>query len=380
MTRATESVLERLRKYILSYSVLKDSALVIPLSLWIAATYLFEVFDAFPYLVITAKVKRAGKTRLKELIGFTCNVPFNVTGASAAALFRSIKDNKPTILWDEAEELSKEGNSLMRQFLNSGYRKGQSIPRATGEGVTEWPTYCPKAFVLIGDVFDTLRDRSIVVEMDRMSPEQAKNVKRFSYETAKEEGNLIGEELKKVLSENVEAIMEAYNSEELSFLTDRDEEIWRPIFAIAKVLDQATYNTKTTTKTRSMKALAVDLATEKTNTERYKPSAENEAKLAQEEYGLKLLEDLLSVMPKGIKCLSSVEALKKLHAIDVAPWRKYGGNGLTLNNSAEPNSMSALLTPFGIAPKAVRNGNKVVRGFLRSEVERAVREARKGGK
>lgn len=374
-----KSVLEKLRKFILSYSHLKDEALVVPLSLWIAATYMFEAFDAFPYLVITAKVKRAGKTRLKELIGFTCQTPFNVTGASAAALFRSIKDRKPTILWDEAEELSKEGNSLMRQFLNSGYRKGQTIPRATGEGVTEWPTYCPKAFVLIGDVFDTLRDRSIVVEMDRMSSKEADKMKRFSYETAKAEGAEIAEELRVVLAENLEKIIEAYNSEELSFLTDRDEEIWRPIFAIAKILDTATYSAKTTSKTRSMKALAVDLATEKTNTERYKPSAENEAKLAQEEYGLKLLTDLLSIIPKGTKCISSVEALAKLKAIDVAPWRKYAGDGLTLNNSAEPNSMSALLSPFNLQSKLVRNGSKIVRGFLRSEVEKALREA-KGGK
>lgn len=380
MTKMTESVIEKLRKYILSYSVLKDPALVIPLSLWIAATYIFEAFDAFPYLVITAKVKRAGKTRLKELIGFTCRVPFNVTGASAAALFRSIKDNKPTILWDEAEELSKEGNSLMRQFLNSGYRKGQSIPRVGKDGVTEWPTYCPKAFVLIGDVFDTLRDRSIIMEMERVTSEQADSMKRFSYEMAKLEGEAIGEELKTLLTEKAESIMEAYNNEELSFLTDRDEEIWRPIFAVAKILDVETYNTKTTSKTRSMKALAVDLATEKTNTERYKPSAENEEKLAQEEYGFKLLEDLLSIIPKGTKCISSSDAIEKLRSIDVAPWRKYGGNGLTLNNSAEPNSMSALLTPFGVSPKVVRNENKVMRGFLRVDVERAIRNSRKGGK
>jgi hypothetical protein len=374
-----KSVLEKLRKFILSYSCLKDESLVVPLSLWIAATYVFETFDAFPYLVITAKIKRAGKTRLKELIGFTCQMPFSVTGASAAALFRSIKDNKPTILWDEAEELSKEGNSLMRQFLNSGYRKGQTIPRASGEGVIEWPTYCPKAFVLIGDVFDTLRDRSIVVEMDRMTPEQAQGMKRFSYETAKAEGAEIAEELKSVLAENLESINEAYNSEELSFLTDRDEEIWRPIFAIAKVLDTATYNAKTTNKTRSMRALAVDLATEKTSTERYKPSAEAEAKLEQEEYGLKLLHDMLSIMPKGMKCISSVEALSRLRKIDVAPWRKYHGEGLTLNNSAEPNSMSALLSPYNVQAKPVRDGKKVSRGFLRADIERAIKET-KGGK
>lgn len=374
-----KSVLDKLRKFILSYSHLKDEALVVPLSLWIAATYIFETFDAFPYLVITAKVKRAGKTRLKELIGFTSRVPFNVTGASAAALFRTIKDNNPTILWDEAEELSKEGNSLMRQFLNSGYRKGQCIPRVGKYGVTEWPTYCPKAFVLIGDVFDTLRDRSIIVEMNRITPKEAEELKRFSFETAKAEGFEIAEELKKIMEDNKEKINEAYNSEELSFLTDRDEEIWRPIFAVAKILDSATYNQKTTNKTRSMKALAVDLATEKTNSDRYTPNVENEAKLEQEEYGLRLLADLLSVMPKGVKGLSSVDALNKLRAIDVAPWRKYHGTGLTLNNSAEPNSMSALLTPYGVVPKAVRIGTKVVRGFLRADVEKSLRDA-KGGK
>lgn len=90
--------LKNLRNFLSDYCHFADPAIVRPLSLWIAGAYLYETFDSFPYLVITAHVKRAGKTRLSELIGFTCSMPFNVAGATAASLFRIIQDNKPTIM------------------------------------------------------------------------------------------------------------------------------------------------------------------------------------------------------------------------------------------------------------------------------------------
>lgn len=95
-----------------------------------------------------------------------------------------------------------------------------------------YETYCPKAFALIGDVHDTLRDRSIVVEMRRGEP-----ARRFVYAAAKEEGAALRERLSAALSSQVEEIDVAVRGfEGLKFLFDRDEEIWSPLFILCRLI------------------------------------------------------------------------------------------------------------------------------------------------
>jgi len=355
------TVIQKLRNFITSYSHFADENLVIPLSLWILGTYCYEIFDSFPYLVITAHVKRAGKTRLSELIGFTCSMPFNVAGATAASLFRIIQDNKPTIMWDEAETLSSEASSLTRAFLNVGYRKGQTIPRATGQGVIQWPTYCPKVFVLIGDVYDTLRDRSIICEMQRGEPK-----KRFAYETAKEDGDEIAQELKQVVAANIEAIQSAYAECECDFLTDRDAEVWRPIFALASVFDRDMY--------RQLSRIAVDMATEKTADVKrygYVNQEEQERIVRREEYGRRAISDLL-FLTKKVKSIESKNAVTALREIDIAPWRKYEGNGLDMNKLAD------LVGIFELRPKVIRQGTNVFRGYTQKDISTCAKKYKIG--
>jgi hypothetical protein len=349
--------LQKMREFLSGYLHFADPNIVRPIALWVAGTYLYEMFDTFPYMVISASVKRAGKTRLSELIGFASSMPFNVAGATAASLFRVIQDNKPTVIWDEAESLSSEASSVTRAFLNVGYRKGQTIPRTTGKGVTMWPTYCPKVFVLIGEVYDTLRDRSIVVEMQRGEPK-----KRFSYEAAKMEGEEIGNEIKALVAENLEAIQTAYNELDLPFLTDRDAEIWRAIFALAQVLEPSAID--------ELQRTAVDMATAKTaDIKKYGVTElkEQERIVEREEYGRRLLLDLLTVTEK-LKSISSQDAVTALRDLNTAPWRKYKGAGLDMNMLAD------LLTVYELRPKLVRNGEKVFRGYTRKDILASVKK------
>lgn len=348
--------LKALRDFISGYLFFAETAVVKAIALWIAATYMFESFDAFPYMVITAKTKRAGKTRLSELIGFSCSNPFKIAGDSASAMFRTVEERKPTVIIDEAEALSKETAGLMRTFLNVGYRKGQSIPKTIGNQVREFSTYCPKVFVMIGGAFDTLMDRSIIVSMQRGEPG-----KRFSYEQAKQEGNAIGEILKAEIEKHKEEIYEAYLSQELPFLNDRDEEIWRPIFAVASVLDKETYN--------ELKRIAVDMATEKTgDIRKYNMSEEDEKRLQSEDDAKRLLSDMLALVGKS-KNVPSATVIEQLKAIDVAPWRKYKGIGLDMNE------LSRLVAIYGLRPKPCRDGEKVFRGYKKAEIEAAIKKA-----
>ena len=357
------AALRDMERYLSSYLSFTDPQYTFALSLWTLATYLWPSFDAFPYLVITSATKRSGKTRLSELLSFAASNARNFAGMTAATLFRSIRDENPTIFIDEAETLSSESADTMRSVLNVGYRKGQTIPRMGKAGVEQWPAYCPKVFILIGDVFDTLRDRSIVIIMRR-----GEAPKRFLYEIAKAEGEELGQRFAAIAAEGKADIFDAFmSSSGLSFLQDRDEEIWMPLFAIASVVCPDRMDELT--------RAAVDLATMKTaearrHTEIEMKDADREA--VDTEYGERLLHDIADVFGKQHKFMFTSTLIEKLYALPTGPWRKFRGVGLS------PIDMSNLLSRFSVQPKLGREGRgrtaKNGRGYMIDQVRKALEE------
>lgn len=365
------TLLQSLRDYITQYVTFPDpQGYATIASLWAIGTYLWPYFDAFPYLVITSDTKRSGKTRCAELMSFVCANPYNMAGMTAATMYRIIRDEKPTVFVDEAETLSSEAASMMRAVLNVGYRRGQTIPR-TGEGgkVEQWPAYCPKAFILIGDVYDTLRDRSIILRMRR-----AEASRRFLYDAAKAEGNDLGERIQALMDDVRGAIVERYTRHPgLPFLQDRDEEIWTPLFAICEVVAPAEVDTLT--------RIVADMAAEKTAPARRLTNLQEKASLEKaerdaldDEYATRLLRDLASII-NGHAVLPSQKALEMLHDLPTAPWRKFRGDGLTAINMAD------MLRRFGvhakyIRPRAKHRGDrpKVARGYHRADVLKAAKQ------
>lgn len=325
-------------------------------ALWAVGTHAYKQFDAFPYLVVTAATKRSGKTRLMEMLSFITHHAFPCAGVTAATVFRAIKSKEPTLLIDEAESMGGEGADVMRAVMNVGYRRGQSIPRTDKHGeIEQWPAYCPKAFVLIGDVRDTLRDRSIMLTMRRGEPQR-----RFTFDVAMAEGTGLHGEIVKWAKTHADALGERFQRHAgLPFLTDRDEELWTPLFAVCEELapELVTY----------LRRVAVDSATEKTAVARRLVDLKGaESAAEEEEYGVRLLRDLLTVM-NGDSYVFTADALARLLALDVGPWRKFRGVGLT------PIDMGNLLGAHGVRPKPVRSGKRVLRGYQRAAVEKAVK-------
>lgn len=355
-------IIRDLETFIDKYVTLNDPHYKLPLALWIIGTYCYPEFDAYPYMVITSATKRSGKTRLSELISFTCSNPRNFAAMTGPTLFHSIESENPTLIVDEAEKLSSQGATDMRAVLNVGYRKGQTIPRAYGGKLKEFKTYCPKVFILIGDVFETLQDRSIIVTMKRAEPRA-----RFVYQIAKDEGAGLRERISGAVKLALPAISEAFiESKGLPFLMDRDEEIWTALFSIAKVWCPRRLD--------DLKVSAVDMATEKTQERRrYVDNSEAEAEAANEEYGKRLLLDLLAAFVGHGHVLSTAKAIEVLRAIPVAPWRKYKGAGI------DAHDMSNLLSPFGVRPVRIaigsgRGNQKFYRGYKLADVQQAAKK------
>ena len=351
-------LISQIEDYLAHYVSFANADVKLPLALWTLGTYCFPEFDAFPYLVITSATKRSGKTRLAELLSFCCSNPRNFAAMTGAVLFRSIESESPTILFDEAETLSSEAASTLRAVLNVGYRKGQTIPRSSGDGIKEFQTYCPKVFILIGDVYDTLRDRSIVVQMVR-----ADAPTRFVYEPARQRGADLRELASAAIERHRDRIAETFSTyPSLEFLMDRDEEIWTPLFVLCSIFAHD--------RIPELSRIAVDLATEKT-AEARKYTALHEDEALDDQYALKLLHDLYAVLLTSGKVIGSSEAVEALQAIPTAPWRKFRGKGIRVHD------LGNMLSRFGVKPVRIaigsgRGNQKFLRGYKREHLEAAI--------
>lgn len=377
------TIIDHIEAYIKRYLALSDEVYSLPIALWIAATYAWETFDVFPYLCITSLTKQSGKTLLANLMEFSVAKPENLAGLTPAAMFHCIEEKKPVLFFDEAEILNSEAASMMRSVLNVGYRRGTKIQRISKDGLVEYETYCPKVFILIGDVYDTLRDRSIIIRMKR-----GKGAERFNYAKAKSEGQEIRDEMEEMIGDGetgkpfLKRIEDEYRTFlGLPFLQPRDEEIWTPLFVLCRILCPM----RITELTRC----AVDMSTEKTQEiVSYRQSATAEEHAESEMYAQQLIRNILQIADelkvdakigqdrKGRKRNKSTLTLhpdnvvEKLKSINDAPWRKYKHNGLTRDQ------MTNLLSRhFGIKTYACRIGNnKPVRVYDLVEIQQKANE------
>lgn len=363
MTRPA-NIIRRVEQFVTQYLTFANPDHPFAVALWALNTYFWDTCDALPYLCITSPTKRAGKTRLMEVLSFVVRNPRMVNG-SASAMFRSIKDAAPTFFIDEAERMSSEAASELREVINSGNRRGRSMSKVESDGntrsVEDYPTYCPKAFALIGDVNDTLRDRSIVVRMQRAEPPT-----RFRWTVAEQEGAALRADIEALIDEHRDALTAAYaDHAPLAYLPDRDEEMWMPLFTLCGLFAPE--------RLTDLARVSVDLTTEKTiPLERYIELLGVNADADTAEYAARLLRDLDSLFTHGVTVLYTTDVLDQLKAIPTAPWRKFRGDGLNAM------TLSAMLKPLHVEPKLVKTGRKaaqtvkVLRGYRRDDVRAAL--------
>src|SRR5215471_8347260 len=146
------------------------------LALWVVHAWAFEAWDISPFMVMVSPEKRCGKTTVLIILQFLTPRSELASNISAAAIFRYVEDQRPTLLIDEADTFVKD-NEEMRGVLNSGHtRTGAYVIRTeeiAGErGVRRFSTWAPKAIATIRALADTLADRAIQLTMQRKAKHQ----------------------------------------------------------------------------------------------------------------------------------------------------------------------------------------------------------------
>jgi hypothetical protein len=314
-------------------------------SLWVIGTYIFEDFDCFPYLTITSPTKRCGKTRFGEILELLCCRSMMSVNVSEAALFRLIDSDKPTLIVDEAEALRNRGSERAQYLLSvlqAGFKQGASVPRCVGRDykVKKFSVYCPKAILAIGNLPDTLTDRSIVVSMRRHLPSE--HVARFHRRFASQQAAGIVSTIDTWADAHKEQISKAYLKQNLDFLKDREADIWEPLFAIASVVVPE--------RLEELKRIAIRLSGEKASMD------------VDDSQGLRLLADTHIVFSATKRnAIPSVELVDRLRKDMASHW----GEELTQIKFAR------LLRPFGISPQQIWVDERNFRGYRRDDFNSA---------
>ena len=157
-------------------------------ALWALYTWVFRAFAVAPNLMITAPERGSGKTQLTDLISWIVPRPFPVSDTTAAAIFRIIEHEAPTLLFDEAQGILKRSNPddpTKQILLGSFSKRFANVPRTnrdTGE-VRMFSTFAPKALngLRLAPIDKAFTSRCIVVPMTRATrayPELRDDVRR----------------------------------------------------------------------------------------------------------------------------------------------------------------------------------------------------------
>jgi hypothetical protein len=331
-----------------------EPGLPLVLALWTLATHVFACFDAFPYLAITSPTKRCGKTRLGEIIDiFACDA-LRTAGASPAAIFRTIQARKleertVTVVMDEAEVLGtkSERGEQLREVLYAGYRIGQKMLRCQ-KGADEafepqgFEVYCPKVFILIGTLQDTLDDRCIPITMRRRKPNEP--VERFFYSLAKRQARGVLKGVDAWARSNQQRVKRFLRGD-LKFLQDREAELWLPIFSVCRVAAPQ--------RVEELRLIALRISHSK--------------EADEPEKGVLLLQDIRTIFERnGEERISTSGLICALQTIEESPWATWGhGRGL------DSRSLARLLRPFKISSQNVRLDERVVKGYERDDFREA---------
>jgi hypothetical protein len=132
---AAGELLETTAQYLQRFVVFPEEWWPSVLATWIWGTYLFPIFQTYPYLRLNSPEPGCGKSLLGEMLA---NVSFNgelMASPTEASLFRLPEQNRGVQVWDEFElssQVERNRFQSLKAILLSGYRNGGMVPRQVG--------------------------------------------------------------------------------------------------------------------------------------------------------------------------------------------------------------------------------------------------------
>ncbi|MEU6130677.1 DUF3631 domain-containing protein [Saccharopolyspora sp. NPDC047091] len=305
--RTGAALLDELHAALTRYVILPSPHALDAVVLWTAASHAQLAWAHAPRLVIRAPEKRCGKSRLLDVVEATCHDPFLTVNASPAAVYRSITEDPPTMLVDEADTIfgpNADGNEDLRGLLNAGHQRNRPAKRydAATNRVESIPTFAMAALAGIGTMPDTIEDRAVVIRMRRRAPGE----KVAPYRHRRDRPALL------TLAERIAGWLRAdlahlERAEPPMPIEDRAADTWEPLIIVA---DHAGGDWPDRARQAALTLIA-------------ESQGDNEGTLRT-----RLLVDCRTAFGDQYE-IASGELIRQLNNDPEAPWRDYGSQGLT---------------------------------------------------
>lgn len=314
--------------------------------LWIMHTHCMDEWESTPRIAFLSTEPASGKTRALEVSETLVPRPIEAVNVTPAYLFRKVSDpdGLPTILYDEIDTVfgpKAKDNEEIRGMINAGHRRGamagRCVKRDNNIATEELPAYCAVAMAGIGILPDTIRTRSIVIQMRRRAPGEI--VEPYRRRIHGPEGNVLRDRIADwattyalngdypIMPEGVE---------------DRSADVWEGLIAIANAASKSW-------STRARKA-AVALVAQLSET--------------GVSLGVRLLSDLRFIFRNDDR-LPTETVLERLNALDESPWGDLNGKPL------DARALAKNLRRYNVRPKNVRVGTKSPKGYTREDLHDA---------
>jgi hypothetical protein len=232
----TAALLAEIEELLQRFVVFSKGEQVIAVALWVMNIYVYDRWDYVPYLSVFSAEKESGKSRLLNVLELVVARPWLAVKPSESTLFRSIEQSHPTLLLDEGDSVTDANREALRGVLNAGYESGRTVARIEGDNanreVRHYDVFGPKAFAGIGDYLsDTTASRTLPIRLRRKT--KTDRVEKFR----KKRVLALADRLRERLEVWAPTARERLNDEPLQpeGLSDRQEDIWEPLFAIAEL-------------------------------------------------------------------------------------------------------------------------------------------------
>ena len=338
-----DNIASTIRRYVVVSDAQRDAV-----ALWVLHAHAIEIADTTPYLSISSAEKQSGKSRLLETLAQLVPRAMEAANVSDAALFRALSgDNGPaTLLYDEVDALfGKQASNTkeeQRGLLNAGYRRGAVAWRCEGDGskqtVTPYPVFGAKALAGIGQLPETLADRSIQIRLRRRRPDE--KVERGRYKVIAATCEPLKRAAERWAAHCLEALREA-EPELPDELSDRAQDGAEPLLAIADLAGGEWPQ-------RAREAL-VELHGDQFDD--------------AESWGVRLLTDIRRAFEDDDRLPTSA-LLLRLKRDDEAPWGSWG----KIDGGMTPRHLASLLRPYGIHSRSVRlDDGSTPKGYHRDQ-------------
>ena len=220
--------------------VVLSPAQAVAIGLWTFFTHVHDAFDISPRLLVKSPQKRSGKTKLFTVLARLVAKPRSASGITSSALLRLIELHAPTMLIDEMDALmgaDREMAQALRGMMNSGFNRAfatftmNAPTREGGYEPREFSTWCAMALAGIGNVPETVRDRSVEIEMKRKLP--GETVRKLRRRDGADLDQL-ARKIKRWSSDNFRAL-QGIEPRMPEGMNDRASDAWEPLVAIAEL-------------------------------------------------------------------------------------------------------------------------------------------------